>query len=257
VRLTHGRSEPNRACYGQLGRASPPSVVVPARTNRGDDRVYTPALSGVATAGNDQLTRSTGHRFKLATFAAALILAAGALGCGSDGDEGNDDSELVEAQQDEVNKSGEITTPIDASDVVKVFPPTIVTDGDIKAEGKGTPGGAFLEWWQAWQFNDEAAVEALTSEATVEAIGSDELRELAAQTELPGIEVLDASESGNTAVINAGQLSFSPPRPGAEPPDEPTESKPVSFTMAKEGGEWRFAETEFLELKLASFQGGA
>jgi SAM-dependent methyltransferase len=235
-------------------------VEATATVGRGTRRIrgYTPALFGVATAGDDQLTRSIGHRFKLATFAAALILAAGALGCGSDdGDDGSGDSELVEAQQDEVNKAGEITTPIDASDVVKAFPPTVITDGDIEAEDKGTPERAFLEWWQAWQFHDEAAVEALTSKATVEAIGSDELRELSGQTELGAIEVLDATESGNTAAIDAAQLAFAPAKPGGEPPDEPTESKPVGFTMAKEGGEWRFAETEFLELKLASFQGGA
>ena len=195
------------------------------------------------------MTRLIAHRFKLATTAALLLLVVVLAACGSDGDdEADDNSELVAAQKDEVNKAGEVTTPIDASDVVKVFPPQIVTDGDIEAEKKGTPERAFLEWWQAYQFHDEAAVEALTAKATVDAIGKSTLDEMVRQS-LQGVEILDVSESGNSATVDAGLLNFQPSEEGAPPPNQPTNSVPESFAMVKEGGDWVFDETAFLELK--------
>jgi hypothetical protein len=193
------------------------------------------------------------HPIKLATIAAALFLVAGVLGCGSDGDDGGETTELVQAQKDEVNKSGEVTTPIDASDVVKVFPPQILTDGDVDAEKKGTPARAFLEWWQAYQFHDDAKVLALTSTAAVDAIGKSTIEEMVRQS-LQGVEILDVSESGSSATVDAGLLNFQPPEEGAPPPNQPTNSVPESFAMVKEGGDWVFDETAFLQLKAEALQ---
>jgi hypothetical protein len=139
-----------------------------------------------------------------------------------------------------------------ADDVVATFPPTIVTDAAIDQQDADSPGQALLEWWQAYQFDDVVAVKALTSKATIDAIGEDKLSEL---VELPGpglqgVEVLDVSETGDTAAVNAGLLNFEPEEPGGEVPTDPTNSVPETFAMVKEHGEWRFAATEFLSLKL-------
>ena len=41
-----------------------------------------------------------------------------------------------------------------------------------------------------------------------------------------------------------------PPGPGEPPPDKPTGSKAVSFQMQREGGDWVFAQTDYLQLKV-------
>ena len=192
---------------------------------------------------------------KIALGSSVLLLAV-LVGCGSDGgDEATTgDTDLIEAQEAEVEQAGTITTPIDASDVVKTFPPTIVTDGDVDAEKQGTPERALLEWWQAFQFHDFEAVEALTSKATLDTIGADRLKELVATT-LPGVEILDANESGATAQINIGLLSFQPPEPGEPPPRQPTGSTPQTFTMTQENGDWVVAASDYLDLRLSNLQG--
>jgi hypothetical protein len=140
----------------------------------------------------------------------------------------------------------------DIEDVVAVFPPEIVQDGEIADQKKGSPGRALLEWWQAYQFSDVAGVEGLTSPETIDAIGAGNLRAL---IDLPGpglqgIEVVESSEDGNTAEVQAALLTFQPEEPGDPKPTEPSNSLPVTFSMQDEGGEWLFAETEFLETKL-------
>ena len=192
---------------------------------------------------------SIARRFKLATMA-LVLLGLGASGCGSDSDdETTPDTEAAEAQKAEVEKAGKITTPIDASDVVKALPPALVRDGDIEAEKQGTPQRSFLEWWQAFQFHDSETVETLTSKATLDAIGASELKQLVGTTTLGGVEVLDVSESGSSARIRAGLLTFSPPKGGGLP-DKPTSSTPATFALRKEDGEWLFNETEYLQLRL-------
>jgi hypothetical protein len=158
-------------------------------------------------------------------------------------------AELEEAKASEV-ASGHIS----ASDVVKVLPPQFLTDGDVAKEKKGTPERAFLEWWQAYQWHDSAAVVALTSKATLSAVGPDNLVQLVETQSLPGVEILSTSESGGTATVNAGLLSFQPPAPGEPLPNKPTNSQPDSFTMTNENGKWLFAQTEFLQLKVANLQ---
>jgi hypothetical protein len=192
-----------------------------------------------------------GGYLKVAATTPLLLLVVVLVGCGSDGDDEQTttSTELVQAQQSEVSAAGKITTPIDASDVVETFPPSIVTDGDVAAEKEGTPERAFLEWWQAFQFQDELAVEALTSQATLDAIGRDNLEELV-RGSLGGVEVLDVTESGNSAQVDAGLLSFQPPAPGKPPPRKPTNSTPQSFAMTKEDGDWVFDDTEYLQLKV-------
>src|SRR5215213_5136491 len=119
-------------------------------------------------------------------------------------------AELEEAKAREV-QSGKVS----ATDVVKVFPPQFLTDGDVAKEKKGTPGRAFLEWWQAYQWHDAQTVLSLTSPETLKTIGSDNLTQLVDIQTLPGIEVLGVSGSGSAATVNAGLLQFEPPRPGA------------------------------------------
>jgi hypothetical protein len=158
-------------------------------------------------------------------------------------------AELEQAKAREV-KSGSVS----ATDVVKVFPPQILTDADVAKEKKGTPGRAFLEWWQAYQWHDAAAVESLTTPETLNAVGPDKLAELVNTQSLQGVEILSTNESGSVATVNAGLLEFQPPREGAPPPDKPTNSQPDSFLMKKEHGDWLFDQTEFLTLKLNSLQ---
>lgn len=154
-------------------------------------------------------------------------------------------AELEEAKAREV-QSGNVS----ATDVVKVFPPQTLTDGDVAQEKKGTPGRAFLEWWQAFQWHDVAAVESLTSPETLSAIGRDNLAVLVDKQSLQGVEILGVSDSGSTATVSAGLLEFQPPREGAPPPNKPTNSIPDSFLMTNEDGKWLFAQTEYLQLKV-------
>jgi hypothetical protein len=199
------------------------------------------------------------------TPAAMLLLVAVVVGgcAGDDDDEQSgtttevvvvtDKASGEPAAKAEADRASKIKTHIDTSDVVKVFPPTIVKDGDVNELKKGTPERALLEWWQAFQFRDVRTVKALTSEETLKAIGSSELTELVGRTGLQGIEVLDASTDGDVAVVNVGLLNFSAPR-GEPPPKTPTNSQPETFTMKRDGDAWLFAQTEYLQLKLNAIQ---
>jgi hypothetical protein len=158
-------------------------------------------------------------------------------------------AELEQAKASEV-KSGSVS----ATDVAKVFPPQILTDGDVAKEKKGTPGRAFLEWWQAYQWHDAQTVLSLTSPTTLSAVGRDNVTQLVETQTLPGVRILGVSESGGNATVNAGLLQFEPPHPGAPQPNKPTSSEPNSFLMTEQNGKWLFAQTEFLKLKLPSLQ---
>jgi hypothetical protein len=158
-------------------------------------------------------------------------------------------AELEQAKASEV-KSGSVS----ATDVAKVFPPQILTDGDVAKEKKGTPGRAFLEWWQAYQWHDAQTVLSLTSPTTLSAIGRDNVTQLVETQTLPGVRILGVSESGSNATLNAGLLQFEPPHPGAPQPNKPSSSEPNSFLMTEQNGKWLFAQTEFLKLKLPSLQ---
>ena len=193
-----------------------------------------------------------------------IVIAAVLLGIAAGffvGRETDTSEETVTASGDmspaeiEEAKASDVTSGhIDASDVVKVLPPQFLTDGDVGMEKKGTPARAFLEWWQAYQWHDAQAVLSLTSPETLKTIGEDNLTKLVDIQTLPGVEIMGVSENGSTATVNAGLLQFEPPRPGAPQPDKPTSSEPSSFLMTKENGQWLFAQTEFLELKLPSLQ---
>jgi hypothetical protein len=134
--------------------------------------------------------------------------------------------------------------------------PQVVTDSDIDAQPSGSPEQALLEWWQAYQFSDADQVVERTSNGTLDDLGEKDLSELVKNTGqgLQGIEVLGSDESGNTASVRVGLLTFQPEKQGEPPPDEPTSSTPDTFEMKKEGGEWKFAATDYLEPKLESFQ---
>jgi hypothetical protein len=196
--------------------------------------------------------------------ALVLLLALIPLGCaGDDDDEGTgtgtveivvtDEATGKPAAQAEADRASRIKSHIDTSDVVKVFPPTIVLEGDVREQRKGTPGRALLEWWQAFQFRDVKTVLALTSRDTIKAAGRRNLIRLVRLSGLQGIEILDVSRQGDVALVSVGLLNFSAPQ-GEPPPREPTGSQPATFTMQQEGGDWVYAETEFLAPKLEALQ---
>ena len=198
---------------------------------------------------------------RLRVFALLLALAVIPLGCASgDDDTSTGTVEVVvtdratgePAAQAEADRASRIKSHIDSSDVVKLFPPTIVLDGDIREHRRGTPERALLEWWQAFQFHDVSTVKALTSPTTLKAIGPHSLADLVRRTGLPGIAVLDASTDGDTAIIQAGQLNFQPPERGAPPPREPTGSQPIALKMTKGRRGWMFDDTEFLAPKVSN-----
>jgi len=190
--------------------------------------------------------------------ALTVVLPGCSFSGGDDDDTGTGTVEVVvtdratgqPAGQVEAERASRIKSHIDASDVVKRFPPTIVLEGDVREQRKGTPGRALLEWWQAFQFHDVKTVKALTSRETRKSIGPNALAKLVRLTGLPGIEILDATTTGDTALLQTGLLNFQPPGPGEPPPREPTGSQPVTFTMQRERGKWVFAQTEFLVPKV-------
>ena len=169
-----------------------------------------------------------GHFGRLAAIAALLLTAIFLLGCGSEGD---DDTGTTEGGSDDA------------------FAPQVVTDDDIDAQEEDSPGRALLEWWQAFQFQDADGVLLLTSPKTIDELGENSLTELVKTRGqgLQGIEVLDATESGDSASVRAGLLTFTPEEEGGPPPDEPTASRPVTFAMVKEDDAWLFDEPAFLE----------
>ena len=168
---------------------------------------------------------------KLVTATALLLVAAFLLGCGDSDDESSSGSD-------------------------EAFAPQVVTGSEIEAQEEGSPQRALLEWWQSFQFGDADGVLALTSQETIDQLGEKNLAELVSSTGqgLQGIEVLDATENGDTASVRVGLLLFTPAKEGEPPPDEPTASTPDTFAMVNEGGEWLFAETAFLETRLENFK---
>jgi hypothetical protein len=128
------------------------------------------------------------------------------------------------------------------------FPPHVVRNSEIEAQGAGSPQRALLEWWQSFQFGDATGLAKHTSPATISAIGEHNLAELVKLRGkgLQGIEVLGVTVDGNTASVRAGLLTFQPKKQGEPPPDTPTASRPATFAMAKQGDEWLFRETAFL-----------
>jgi hypothetical protein len=201
----------------------------------------------------------------LAVSALLLALTVGPLGCASGDDDKGTDTGTVEvvvtdkatgepAAKAEADRASRIKSHIDSSDVVKLFPPSIVLDGDIREHRKGTPERALLEWWQAFQFHDVTTVKALTSPATLKAVGPHSLADLVRLTGLPGVSVLGSTTTGDTAVVQGAQLNFQPPSPGAPPPREPTGSQPTTWKMAMGRGEWLFDDIEFLLPKVTNLK---
>jgi hypothetical protein len=195
--------------------------------------------------------------------AVLLIVAVVAPGCSSDGDGGatktvtevvvTDKATGKPAAEVEADRASKIKSHIDSADVVKLFPPTIVLDSDIEEHKKGSPDRALLEWWQAYQFRDVKTVRALTSRAILKEIGPRVLADAVRRTGLEGIDVLDATTDGDTALIQTGLLNFSAPR-GEPPPREPTGSRPATFTMTREGGKWVFDQADYIGLKVNSLK---
>ena len=191
---------------------------------------------------------------RLAAFLVLGALVVTPAGCSSDDDADSGGTSAVSAGKAEAAEASEIRSHIATSDVVRAFPPTVVKDGDIKAMQPGTPERALLEWWQAFQFHDAKTVTSLTGKATLGEIGRRQIAAIARSLSLPGIKILDVSTTGDTALVFAGLLTFSPQGPDKRVPKKPTDSKPATFTMTREGGEWGFDETEFLLPKLSALR---
>jgi hypothetical protein len=192
-----------------------------------------------------------------AAIVAVLLGLAAAFFVGRETDSGDDAATTSTGPspgQIEARKASKIVGHIDASDVVKTFPPQVLTDGDVDTQKKGTPGRAFLEWWQAYQWHDVPKIESLTSKETLSAVGADNLAELVSTQSLQGVELLDVSESGSSATVSAGLLNFQPSSPGGPIPNKPTNSVPDTFLMTKEQGDWLFAQTDFVQLKVDNLQ---
>jgi len=173
------------------------------------------------------VARSNGRRLaQVVALAALLILTVVLLGCGSDDDsDSNGDSD----------DSG--------------FGPQVVTQEDIDGQEEGSPGAGLLEWWQAFQFQDAPVVISLTSQNTLDDVGENNLEDLVKTRGqgLQGVEVLGTSETGDSASVRAGLLTFQPEEEGGEIPDEPTASRPITFTMEKDGDQWLFDTPTYLE----------
>ena len=64
---------------------------------------------------------------------------------------------------------------------------------------------------------------------------------------LQGIEVLSATESGDSAAVRVGLLTFTPEKEGDPPPEAPTAAMPATFAMVNEGDTWLFDDPAYLE----------
>jgi len=142
--------------------------------------------------------------------------------------------------------SGSTRTSVASEDT---FPPHVVRTSEIEAQDAGSPQRALLEWWQSFQFGDARGVVERTSAATVSAVGRPQLAELVRTRGqgLQGVEVLGATVAGDAASIRVGLLTFQPEKEGEPPPKTPTASRPATFAMRKEGGEWHFSEPVYLK----------
>lgn len=136
------------------------------------------------------------------------------------------------------------------------FPPHVVRTSEIEAQDAGSPQRALLEWWQSFQFGDARGVVARTSPATVSAVGRAQLAELVRTRGqgLQGVEVLGATVDGDAASVRVGLLTFQPEKEGEPPPDTPTASRPATFAMRKEGGDWHFSEPAYLTPMIESLR---
>ena len=194
-----------------------------------------------------------------------MLLALIPLGCDSDdgSEAGATVTEIVvtdkasgeSAAKAEADRASNIKSHIDTSDVVRVLPPTILKDGDVRTHEEGTPARALLEWWQAFQFHDVTTVKRMTGRTVRDTIGPRNLARLVRLTGLQGIEVLGEAEYGQTAVVQVGLLNFAPAAPGEPPPSTPTGSQPATFTMTREDGRWVFDQADYLQLKLNGLNG--
>jgi hypothetical protein len=172
--------------------------------------------------------------------ALVLVLTIGASGCGGGSSSSGGDS--VSAN----------TSSVAGNTAKKLFPPQIVRDSEIKAQKKGSPERALLQWWQAFQFSDAAGVVALTSPQTLKAVGKQNLTKLV-QIRGPGtqgIKLLGTSTAGDTATMRVALLTFQPKQVGAQKktvyPSVPSTSMPESYAFTKVNGRWLYASTGYL-----------
>ncbi len=159
------------------------------------------------------MRRDTRRRFGPLTAMAALLVAVVALlGCGSSDDE-------RQRTKATAARSRPTWSPTTTS------PPRrrARRGGDCSSGGRPTSSRTLPRW-------------SLTSPEILDDVGEKDLESGQARGHgLQGIEVLGVSESGDTASVRAGLLTFTPEEPGEPPPDEPTASRPATFAMEKDG----------------------
>jgi hypothetical protein len=178
--------------------------------------------------------------------AAAIVLAA----CGSSDNGGGNGGNSGSA----TTSSGGTQTSTGTGN--EPFSPTVVRDTDIQAQPKGSPQQALLEWWQAFQFQDESSVLKLTAPATLHQIPDSKLAKLiqVRGPGLQGIKVLGVSQHGNSASVRVALLTFTPKQKNGQNifPKSPTSATPQTFVMAKKGSSWLFDSPDYLKLQIAN-----
>jgi hypothetical protein len=104
-----------------------------------------------------------------------------------------------------------------------------------------------LEWWQAFQRRDFAAVTVRTSARTLDRIGQATLEDLVKKVgpALQGIRPVGSIDNGRNTEVRAMLLTFPELDASGLPTGTPT-GAPTTFSMTFENGLWRFDEPAFL-----------
>ncbi len=155
-------------------------------------------------------------------------------------------AQLEEAKASEV-RSGRVG----ASDVVKVFPPQSLTDGDVAKEKNGSPARAFLEWWLAYQWHDVQGVLSLTEPGDAQDRRRRKPVPARRDQTLPGVEILGVSEGGRHGDRQRGTPPVRAASTGGATTGQAHELAARLVPDRRGNGQWLFAQTEFLQLKLS------
>lgn len=121
-------------------------------------------------------------------------------------------------------------------------PPNLVSQTDISATAAGSPQRALLEWFEAVQFRDLAAVHGLTAPESVTRVA---LPALDQQIDRVGValahpQLVSARANSTTAVIRALLVTYDPQvRKGSF-------SFPWTFRLLRSGGRWLVADVSVL-----------
>lgn len=170
---------------------------------------------------------------RCAALASALAVGALLSGCG-----GDDKASTGTADKAGPNPPEEVR-----------LADNIVTDEQVAAQPKHSPGNALLRWWQSVQFRDVKAVGELTSSAIKREFGKDRLAELvrAAGPSLAGLSVVNSRQEGKTATLRVATVTYK----GGKP--DPAGTLPLTISMRDEQGEWRYDDIDYLRTLAKSY----